>query len=236
MNQDDVIAHFRAQVGDEDIPLLWSYEEVQVFLVDAQDMLVRLTGGIADVSVALADIGSPQTRLQDLDLTADNPYGAVSPYILRLIGGRVLGAQWDITFANQGDLGTMRWNDYGWNIGAQLDDTETGDVRYAILGIRDNYVRWMKVPAAADTCRIQFRRLPFPRIADSDDPLEISEEHHIHLLKWMKHLAYSKEDSETYDKKLADSNEAQFRAYADQARKEIERRRFKPRVVQYGGL
>jgi len=236
MDQDDLIAQFRAQVGDEAVPYLWAYEEVQQYVIDAQDMFARLTGGIADVTVPLADIGSPQTRLQDLDLVIGEPYTALSPYILRFIGGRLLTAKWDITFANQADLRTMRWNDYGWNFGAQLDDTETGDARYALLGIRDHYVRWMKVPNATDTCRLQFRRLPYPRIAVSDDALEIDEEHHFHLIKWMKTLAYAKEDSETYDKRLSELNEASFRSYCNQARQENDGRRFRHRVVQYGGL
>ena len=73
-------------------------------------------------------------------------------------------------------------------------------------------------------------------MVDESSALEIDEQHHRHLLLWMKHLAYSKQDAETYDKKAAEDNAAMFEAYCKKAMKERERLRYHPRVVRYGGL
>lgn len=225
--------HFRRQVDDEVPQYLWSDPEALAYAIDAQDMFVRLTGGISDVTVALADVGAPPNRLPDLNVTPGSPFEAHSPYVLRIRSARLVTGKVDIRIISESDMRVVPVRDYGWTRGLSLDDTDTGDVRFAVLGIRDNYVRWLRAPSTADTCRLHVFRLPYPRIAAEADALEIGEEHHLHLVKWMKHLAYSKEDAETYDKKLAETNEAAFRAYCVMAAKEIERRRWKPRVTQF---
>lgn len=229
-------SHFRHQVDDEVPQYLWSDDEALAYAIDAQDVFVRLTGGISDMTVAAADVGSPATRLQDLAVTPGVAFAAHSPYVLRIRSGRLVTDKVDVQFISEGDLNQVAVRDYGWTRGLALDDSDTGDVRYGCLGIRDNYVRWVRVPradAAADTARLHVYRLPYPRILVQEDALEIGEQHHLHLVKWMKYHAYSKEDAETYDKNLADSNEASFYAYCEKARQEIERSRYKPRIVQF---
>lgn len=226
--------HFRTQVADEDQPYLWSDPEALAFAIDAQDMFTRLTGGIQDITAAATDAAViAGTAFADLVVSVGVPFTAHSPYWLRLRSARLVTGKLDVDFISQGDMHVVPTRDYGWTRGLTLDDTDVGDVRFAVLGIKERQVRWVRVPNVADTCRVQFMRLPYPRIVKQDDPLEITEEHHLHLVKWMKHLAYSKEDAETYDKNLAATNEASFRAYCEQARQEIERRRYKPRVVQF---
>lgn len=241
MELQDLIEEFRNQVSDTALPCLWSDDEVLRYAIDAQDQLVRMTGGIADVTVALADIGSPQTRLQDLDVVVGQPYAALSPYILRHRTARLLTVKQDIRIINHSDLpitqGRASTTDYGLlGQSLQLDDTETGEVLYGMLGLRDGYVRWLRVPASVDTCRLSVFRLPYPRIAAQEDNLEVKEQHHLHLIKWMKHLAYSKQDGEVYDKGQAEGARAAFVDYCSTAKAEQERERYKPRQVQYGGL
>ena len=236
MELQDLIEEFRRQVSDEDQPYLWSDPEVLDYAIDAQDTLVRRTGGLADVTVAAADIGSPQTRLQDLALVASSPYSLISPYVLRIRSGRLLTAARDIIVGQESDMQKVMVEDYGWSVGAAFDDAETGDVRHGVLGVRENYVRWVKVPAATDTCRLHVFRLPYPRIAAQEDDLEVQAQHHRALLLHMKHLAYSKQDAEARDDKQAATNETMFAQYCATARQEIDRVRYRPRVVQYGGL
>jgi hypothetical protein len=236
MTLQELVAYFRAQVADEDQPYLWSDEEVLLYAIDAQDMLVEATGGIADTTVAAADVGSPATRLPDLALTADTPFTAHSSLILRIRSGRLLTAARDIEFISESGMDKTVMLDYGFSQSQSFDDEDTGDVKFAVLGVRDNQVRWVRVPSEADTCRLHFYRLPYPRIADLDDTLEVDSRHHIHLVHWMKYLAYSKQDAETRDDKQAANARAAAEHYADQARRRLERQRYKPRVVSYGGL
>jgi hypothetical protein len=232
----DLLAEFRSQIDDEAPPYLISDDSALMYAVDAQDMFVRLTGGIKDVTVAAADVGAPATRLQDLTLAEDDPYSAVSPYVLRVRSGRLLTAEKDVIFISEGDLPQTNFSDYGISTSMSLDDTDTGDVKYGLHDVRDGFIRWVRVPDTADTCRLSVYRLPFPRIVEQEDDLEIEEQHHLHLVKWMKHMAYSKEDAEIYDKGLSEQNKEMFESYCRQSSGEAARRRYKPRVVHYGGL
>jgi hypothetical protein len=232
----ELIARFRSEVADEAQPHLWSDSELLTYAVDAQDRLVRATGGIADVTVAAADVGNPVTRLQDLALTANDPYSTISPYVLRIRSARLLTAARDVAIAQEADMPAVTQQDYGWAQGMHFDDTDTGVVTHGVLGVREDKVRWVRVPVEADTCRLHVFRLPFPRIDDQGDALEVREEHHESLLLWMKHRAYSKQDAEARDDKQAAESRAVFMQYCETARQEQERRKYRPRVVQYGGI
>jgi hypothetical protein len=236
MELQDLIAHFRSQVSDEEAPLLWSDPEVLLYAIDAQDMFVRLTGGIADTTVAAADVGSPANRLQDLAVTTSVPTAAHSPHILRIRSGRLVTAKRDVKFISESGMQQVKVSDYGFTYGLSFDDTEVGVVDYGVLGVRKNEVRWVRVPAVTDTCRLHVYRLPFPRIVIQEDDLEIDVQHHIHLVLWMKHLAYSKQDAETADRKAAQDSGAAFMSYCTQSAQDIARQRYKPRIVQYGGI
>lgn len=238
MELQDLAAEFRAQVADEAAPYLWSEDEILRYIIDAQDILVRRVGGIPDVTVAAADVGSPVTRLQDLAVTASTPFTAHSPYILRIRSGRLLTSRRDVQFLQESDLPAVATvPDYSSSGALTLDDSDTGQVQFGVLGIKSKNIRWVKVPDTTETCRLNVFRLPFPRITDWDAvALEVDEQHHMHLIKWMKYLAYSKQDAETRDDKRAEDNRIAFEAYAKEAYKESERQKYRPRVVQYGGL
>jgi hypothetical protein len=75
------------------------------------------------------------------------------------------------------------------------------------------------------------------KITDGSHPLnDIEEDHHLHLLKWMKSLAYQKQDAETFDKTKSTEAEQAFRNYCLQSKTEWERYKTKVRSVVYGGL
>ena len=52
----------------------------------------------------------------------------------------------------------------------------------------------------------------------------------------MKHLAFDKQDADTYDKDLSDKFLARFEKKADDRRREVRRSRFRHVGVQYGGI
>lgn len=234
MTLQGLIDFWRKQVSDEDAPYLWSDDEALLYAIDAQDKFVRKMGGISVNTVAAAS-DVPNLFLHDLAVTASTPTTAFSPYILRIRSAKLLTAKRAIPIISEADVGMERINDYGFIAPKYLDDTDIGTVEAAVIGVEDNKLRWWRVPSSSDTCRLHVYRLPFPRIVDQDSALEIDEQHHMHLSLWMKHLAYSKEDAETYDKNLADRNMVLFDQYCQNARDEKDRQRFKPRVVHYGG-
>lgn len=238
MNLEELIEAFRTEVSDEAAPYLWSDSEVLRFAVDAQDMFVRKTGGIAESGAAGFAAGTPGGDLCVLTLTTGSPWSAHSPYVLRIRSGRLQTGARDVEFISEGDLNRTMVRDYGWTVGVTLRDDDLGTVTHGILGMQDNYVRWYRVPSADDTCRLHVFRLPYPRITDENGTvqLEIDERHHEHLLKWMKHRAYSKQDAEARDDAKALQYRAEFEAYCEEAGREITRQRYKPRTVQFGGI
>lgn len=230
MELKDLLLKFRKDVADRERPYLWDDDEILQFAIDAQDMYVRLTGGITDTSTP---------EITQITVVPGAVLAAHSPYILRIRSAKLLVLKRDLKIVRESDIQQFTYSDYGLQRSCFLDDTDTGEVEGIVLGVEKNKVRWFRVPAddaAQDTCSMVVRRLPYPRIESEDDCLEIDEQHHYHLLKWMKHLAYSKEDGETYDKELADINEQAFRRYCADARVEEEGQRYKPPIVQYGGI
>jgi hypothetical protein len=227
MKIEDLLLLFRKQVQDLSKPYLWDDVEVLQYLISAQDDLVRVIGGISD---------STTRALCDVSVVPNIPFAKISPYILHITKGKLVTANRSIPIIGEADLAQQAIIDYGFPIQQSLDDEDTGRVDYAVIGLNDNKLRWLKVPETADTFRMHIYRLPYPRIVDSDSCLEVDEQHHIHLLMGMKALAYRKEDAETYDKTLAGENEANFARYCERARDEKQRQRHKPRTVQYGGI
>lgn len=227
MTLQDLIRNFRKQVDDLEQPFLWDDDEALLYAIDAQDMFVRKTGGISDYTTNAVTL---------ITATLNTPLTAISPYILRVRSAKMITAAKSIKVLNEADMYQVSTEDYGYMVPGYLNDAEIGPVQAMVLGIEENSVRWYKVPDVTDTCRMHVYRLPYPRITAQEDLLEIQEQHQFHLIKWMKHLAYSKEDAETYDKTLAEMNKQAFIAYCDEANYEIGRRRFKPRIIQYGGI
>lgn len=236
MTPQDVLAQFRREMSDEELPYLWTDDEAQVYFIDAQNQMAKAVGGIADVTVA-SDASDADTRINDLVLTADEPYTALSPYILRIRSARLLGAGRDIPIINESDVNDITISDYGWTQGLKFDDTDTGDVTHGVLGVRDGYVRWLRVPDASDTVRLNYFRLPYPAITGFDDTtIQLAPDVHVHLVAGMRAKAYMKQDAETYDKGQAERMKAMFDGLCMDAKREVERKRYRPRNVMYGGL
>lgn len=232
MTPQEVLDQFRREMGDEEAPYLISDEEALNYLRLAQDDLVKAIGGIADATT---------TALCTITLTADEPYTEISPYILRVRSGRLVTAARDVTFIQEADLSKVFTWSYGQQIGATLDDDDTGTVDYGILGIEENNIRWYKVPAESDTCKLHVLRLPYPRLTlttvqDSTGTIEVPEDLHMNLVIGMRARAYLKQDSEVYDRGQAEAFDLRWTQIKAGAYKDVQRRRYRPRQVQYGGL
>lgn len=218
---------FRQDVVDTARPYLWTEEEVWRYAGDAQRQFVRLTGGVAD---ALSDACV-------IDIVPGEAWADLHPSVLRLMSLTRGSDKKPIDIINSTDIGKMRSSDYG-QIKALIMDELSGPVRYAVHGMQRGKVRWVQVPEVADVAYAHIYRLPLTIVDGPDQEIaDVDEEHHLHLLGWMKHLAYGKKDSETFDSKGSVDAEQKFRSYCAQVKAEWERYKAKPvRVVSYGGL
>lgn len=207
---------FRSEIADIAEPYLWSDDEVFHYANEAQKMFCRLVGGIADASTP---------AVVQVSLTAGNPWAAISPLILKIRG--ISGADGRyIEPLNYEDL-----HDKHIKLNAL---NATPDV--LILGMETDKVRAYPVPVANEVLELLVYRLPLLEIDDFEQALEIAPQHHTALLMWMKHLAYSKQDAETFDKGKAAEFKQAFEAYCFNAKTEKEVAKHKTRSVAYGGL
>lgn len=226
VNAGELFEAFRSDVVDDVAPYLWKDSEIVRYADAAYRQFVRLTGGIHDFT-------SPVTRV---NLVAGEETSNVSKLILRFDCATRVSDGKDIEITNWTDRNLMRRDDFGFT-NSLYNDGGVGEVRYMVIGNQEGVVKWVRVPAVDDVVKLQVYRLPLERIADVTHDLgEVNEDYHIHLLDWMKHLAFLKQDSETYDKNSSESHAAAFIDHCVKARAEMSRYRSRVRIVQYGGL
>jgi hypothetical protein len=235
MTAQELYDFFRSTVDDTVEPYLWSDTEVWAYMNDAQWMFCRLAYGISDAST---------TSVVEVTVTAAEKFSALHPSILqirraeRASDGRPLSI---VNFEDMDNPGAVR-DDYGltpaFPRGSLLDST-AGPVNYMVIGMEDNKARWVSVPEVADTVNLVVYRGPLNELTVDTGPdagLEIDKMHHIHLIDWMKRLAYGKQDAETFDTEESEEAGREFTGYCDQAKADWDRKRHKPRLISYGGL
>jgi hypothetical protein len=229
MESHELLCAFREDVVDEVEPYLWSDAEAYRYMNDAYFMFVRLTGGIPDGTSAVTT----------LTATASTATTALDSSIMRIRRAvNVTDNDVPMRIINVQDIDTLTTDDYGVlrNIG-QID--VEGQVRYMIIGEEEELVRWVNVPTVDTTIQLVVERLPLAahRIKRPRQLFHgVREEHHYHLLKWMRHLAYRKQDADSFDLAKSDQERADFVDYCNLALKEKGTRKHKVRTVAYGGL
>lgn len=218
MDSQAVVDRFRSDVDDLATPQLWSDDDVFGYLDDAQKMFCRRAWGLGDISSPITKlailINATRITLSDRVLKIRSAY--------RTSDGRPVEI---INFEDMGRL-SLRF------------DGRTGPIQYLIIGLEPRTVVPYPVPNVVDTVQLVIDRMPLTDLTLDDAPqnLEIDSQHHRHLTLWMRHLAYSKQDSEAFNQKKADKFEADFLAYCDMAKEEKARAMHKTRIVRYGGI
>jgi hypothetical protein len=194
---------------------------------DAYFMFVRLTGGIPDGT-------SPVTQLSLSEGDERTPYDSS---IMRIRAAENVTDNYrPLKIINLLDQSCLTSDDYGIIRRAGRTNTP-GPVRYMLIGEEEEQARWINIPDKDVEIQLTVERLPLTCVTDEHCTFNgVREEHHFHLLKWMRHLAYRKQDADAFDLIKSDQEEAAFYAYCAQAKIEKETRRHKPRVVRYGGL
>ncbi|MBP7611141.1 MAG: hypothetical protein KA760_16725 [Steroidobacteraceae bacterium] len=219
MTPGDLLTLFRSEVSDVATPYLWSDDEFFGYADDAQKQFARLTWGLIDSST---------TAIVDIPLVAGTNTYDLSPLILAVRAARVTATGRGLDIVNQEDMPVRRM---------YFDGTE-GVPQAVILGMDTDKISVWPVPIEDEAIKLSVFRLPLVDITSANEttPFEIAPQHHRHLLLWVKHLAYLKQDAETYDRIKAAEFEAAFEAYCARAKKEQDRSRHKPRSVTYGGI
>ena len=213
MNSTDLYEAFRSDVSDEAAPYLWQDVEVFRYMNDAYRMFVRKIGGVADFTSVATQI----------PVVTGDSVGVVHPSVLRVMSAYRVSDNTPLTILN--------------GPGSAPPTTLAGPVRAMVIGEQRGAARWTSIPAADDTVQLSVYRLPLGNITgDAQEFTDVDEDHHIHLLDWMKHMAYRKQDAETFDRAKSDECAATFAYYCDFVKAEHERYKHVNRTVAYGGL
>jgi hypothetical protein len=226
----DLLNLFRIEVRDQDTPQLWSDDEIYSYMDDAQKMFCRFGGGIADSTTA---------AVTHIDFSAGDTFVTLDPCILKIRAARLTSNGRDVELLNFEDVQSSRvYLDYGFRTGYTFFDPTPGEVRGLVLGMEPNKARLVRVPIAADGLDLIVYRLPLAVVDEASKAaeLEIDAQHHRHLLSWMKYLAHTKQDAETYDRGRAADFKQVFEVYCDMAKGEREKKEHKYRLMGYGGI
>jgi hypothetical protein len=212
----ELLVRFREDVADEAEPYLWSDQWVLDSIADAEDMWCRLTDGISDGTTDEATL---------IEVVADTDWYDTHPSLLLIRSAIREDTGEPIEVLNYEDMATrgIRFNG------------DTGKPRALIWGIEDNKVRIWPVPDETVDVRLTVFRRPL-EVTGEDAQFVIPSQYHLHLVQWVKHLAYLKEDNETFNRTRAKEQGDAFRAFCEEVKAEQRRKRHKTRVVAYGGI
>jgi len=213
MNAGELLALFRNEVMDTEMPYLWSDDEAYIYLNDAYRMLVRFLGGVSD---------STTTSVSQATYLANATEIAFHASVLRV--ARAFNAAGnEISVIESTDFPLVRDNAGKISLLKVGSHTAT-NVEYLVMGADHRKARLHPIPSAGGTLTLQVKRLPVAELTTGADTLaDLQLEHHMHLVKWMKSLAYRKQDAETFDLDKAVFNENAFLQYASQAVYELSR-------------
>lgn len=226
MESHELLGIFRCDAVDDVEPYLWSNSEVYRYINDAYFMFARLTGGIPDGSSSVTQL----TASEGVATTA------IHPSIMRIRTARnVTDNNRPLGIINVQDEDAFLSDDYGRVISTSIDTV--GPVRYMVIGEEEDYVRWINIPHADATIQLVVERLPLIPITNKQQRFTgVREEHHYHLLKWVRHLAYRKQDADTFNLVKSDQERNDFIEYCAMAKQEKGIRKHKVRTTSYGGI
>lgn len=192
MTLEELIIRFRFEAKDSRKPYLWSDEIVISFLNEAERRACicgRLL--LEEEDEEICSIGlSVGSQTYDLhpklyeivSLNIANQAGEVRPIALR-------SREW------------LNANDPLWR--------ENTDLAYAAIQ-GETTIRIVGEIVAGDELRIEGYRLPMGDMKNDGDRPEIHEAHHVHLLDWALHKAFSMPDSDGFDPGRAAAHEDKF--------------------------
>lgn len=241
---DELLARFRRDVSDvqggaSNDDFLWSDEEIFDYMDEAQREFVRrthvlrkthpFTPAITEI-VYTAPVGDPVNL--DGFITQD-------PSIIRPLRARMqtLSNRDPLQIVTAEDLdGGLMVRDYGTFFTGDWQ-SKSGPARFLVTNMQEDMWRLAPIPVEDDILELTVEHMPLNTLACGSVVLEVTErEDQMTMLLFMQHVAYMKQDADTYDKELSDRFEAAFEKKADNRRREVRRSRFRHVGMRYGGI
>lgn len=197
-----LIAQFRSDVDDVEEPFLWTKEDAQFYLDDAINEACERAKLIRDATTP---------EICEVTVTAGTSTYALDSRILQFERAKLDSMQVPLEItstlaldSNVTGIWPRGWrsrSSYGsWSTFGTSWESATG--RPSALAIDRAGADWtgrlVPNPTSNDLLRLQVYRAPLESLTDDNSaPEGVPERLHPRLLDWMKHMAYSKQDTET---------------------------------------
>jgi hypothetical protein len=193
MNLGQLKATARSRADDQQTNYLWSDEEWTEYANDAQNQACRRARLIID---------STTTAITQLSMASGDVTASLDERILFIKRAKVSSVSNPLGRASFKDLDERL---PGW-------EDATGIPQAYVPDMDTDKFRPYPTPDSAITVNLTVVRLPLEDMANDTDEPEINKRYHLHLVDWMLHRAYSKQDSETVDMAKANKYLATFEA------------------------
>ena len=223
MTPEEVVELFRLDIDDTDADdPLWSTLEVYSYLDEAQKEFARKTDYFSDASTV---------AITQVSVTADDPWVSIDPRVTKIRAARLssTGSKiWPVTFAQMEDQpNTVDTYGSPFNFGNNYNwMTAQGTPRFMVMDMEKDKARLASIPVADDTIELQVYRLPLNDITEDSVSLEVTEtDYQRKLIPYMKYLAYSKNDVDTFEQDLADRAKAEAYLIYDEVKTQLRRQR-----------
>jgi len=167
VNSSSMLAAFRDEMADQELPYLWSDAAIYRYIDSAQKMFCRLTEGIEDA------------RTYTLSVVPGTAWYQIDPVILKVR---------DATRTDTGREVPLVALEKARPEGIIFDGA-TGPLKVLVSGFEKDALRAWPVPDETVTVTLSVFRLPLVRIEEADQDLEVDDQHEAGLMLWVKHMA-----------------------------------------------
>jgi hypothetical protein len=227
-----VLLQFRLDVDDimpegaeDQTAALWSDPEIYYYMDRAQE---RMCSRAHYLQRELEFVVIPEQEFVTLPVRVTN----VREAHLREAGR-------DLSIRNFNEMGGYVADDYGLQVRGRWRTAHGGPPQIAILDFVMNRIRLVPTPAVADTLLLACEVSPRP--VQQCDQFDIPRDDHVWaLLPYMKHLAYSKQDADTYDPQRASNflqeAELEFQRVYDEVQQLRQSGHAGSGTTRYGGI
>lgn len=223
MNTGELLAEVRSQLNDvagNNSTRFWSNADLIRYANAARDRLFLVVRKLVIDSTTASDAaGLPVCQIP---LIAGTGQYAISKKILGIIRLK-LATQSTLLPPSTADELDCSYGDWS--------TLPLGDPWTYCIDLESDSITFVPAPKAADTAVLTVYRFPLAKLAidDQDADLGFREEYHEDLIPWMLHLAFRKQDSETYNPGLAEEYKKTFLDRAAEIKLEMHRHVTKPR-------
>lgn len=204
MNLSELRTAFRSDVDDAATPYLWSDDDFERYLNDAEREASRRARLLVDSNTA---------ELCTISVLANKSLYELDTRIIFVRRAKLSDQSKPLIRMSYRDMDEER---PGWE-----DSTSTVPTHF-ITDFKTGWIRLYPTPTAAKTLNLVVVRLPMQDMEDDYDEPEINSRYHESLLHWVKYRAYLKKDPETLNEDEAKKHLAKFEEEFGPASRAIE--------------